>query len=128
MIFGQELPETSLSPKEADVQTATICYLYPDHHAYFPNGTEAFIQRIKNLILLEFLKTEKSKNIIKATLSFIIEKDGSMREIKVFGPNKIFNQSVEKTISRINGKWIPARQDGNTVRSGMQIPFDLNLK
>lgn len=128
MIFGQELPETPLNPKKADVQTATICYLYPDHHTYFPNGTEAFIQRIKNLILLEFLKTEKSKNIIKATLSFIIEKDGSMREIKVFGPNKLFNQSVEKAISSINGKWVPARQDGNPLQSKIQIPFSMNLK
>lgn len=129
LLFGQNLLSAPSIPKEVEkVSTATICYDFPDHEAYFQNGMKAFTKKIENYITLESVKVKKDEKILTAMLNFIVERDGSIIEIQVLGSNVSFNKSVEKATKHINGKWIPTKQNGYFVRSKVQIPLSMNLK
>lgn len=131
-VFGQNIPVPHAMPAIPktieNIHVTTVCHDYPDHEAYFPNGKEAFIKNIEDAIILDSVKTKKNENILKAILSFTVERDGNITENQVVGSNKSFNNSVEKTIKHIKGKWIPAKHDRNFVRSKIQIPITINFK
>lgn len=131
-VFGQNIPispATPTIPKTIEiVHEATVCHNYPDHEAYFPNGNEAFSKNVEDAIILDSVKIKKNENILKAILSFTVEKDGNITETQIIGSNKSFNNSIEKAIKRIKGKWIPAKLNGNVVRSKLQIPITINFK
>lgn len=132
VVFGQNIPippATPSMPKAIEiVDVATVCPDYPDHEAYFPNGTEAFTKKIEDAIILDSVKIKNNENILKAILNFTVERDGNIAETQVTGSNKSFNHSVEKAIKRIKGKWIPAKHNGNFVRTKLQIPITINFK
>ncbi|WP_159472602.1 energy transducer TonB [Chryseobacterium sp. 18068] len=132
VVFGQNIPippETPSMPKAIEnIHVTIVCPDYPDHEAYFPNGIEAFTKKVEDAIILDSVKIKKNENILKAILNFTVERDGNIVETNVFGSNKSFNNSVEKAIKRIKGKWIPAKHNGNFVRSKLQIPITINFK
>lgn len=132
VVFGQNIPISPATPSMPkaieNIHVITVCPDYPDHEAYFPNGTEAFIKKVKDAIILDSVKIKKNENILKAILSFTVERDGNIAETQVIGSNKSFNHSVEKAIKRIKGKWIPAKHNGNFVRTKLQIPITINFK
>ncbi|MCX8522577.1 energy transducer TonB [Chryseobacterium formosus] len=128
-VFGQiSAPRTSPSkPKEIDnISTATICHDFPDHKAYFPNGKEGFTKKIENVITLESVKLKKGEKIFKAILNFIVERDGTISGIQVSGTNEKFNNAIKLATKQIKGKWVPAKENGNVLRSKMQIPIVIN--
>jgi len=130
LLFAQSshIPAPS-QPKEIEkIPITTICYYPPDHEAYFPKGTEAFIKKVENLITLESVKVKKREKTLTAMLNFTIEKDGSLIEIRASGSNNSFNAALEKAVKHVHGKWIPAQQNGYFVRSKIQIPVSINLK
>ncbi|MBD3904957.1 energy transducer TonB [Chryseobacterium sp. Ch-15] len=131
-VFGQNIPVSTATPtipKTIEiVHEATVCHDYPDHEAYFPNGNEAFTKNVEDAIILDSVKIKKNENILKAILSFTVEKDGNITETQIIGSNKSFNNSIEKAIKRIKGKWIPEKLNGNVVRSKLQIPININFK
>lgn len=110
-----------------NIYVTTVCPDYPDHEAYFPNGTEAFTKKVENAIL-DSAKIKKGENILKAMLNFTVECDGSLMEVQVIGSNVSFNIAVEKAIKQIKHKWIPAKYDGNFVKSKIQLPITINYK
>ena len=61
-------------------------------------------------------------------LNFTVEKDGSLIEILALGSNTNFNAALEEAVKHVQGKWIPAQQNGYLVRSKIQIPVSINLK
>lgn len=124
MILGQEISSLPTSiPKEIENSlTATICHDFPDHEAYFPDGMEAFTKKIENVITLESVKLKKGEKIFKAILNFIVERDGTISGIQVSGTNEKFNNAVKLSAKQIKGKWVPAKRNGDIVKSKMQIP------
>lgn len=132
LVFGQNIPVPPAMPsipkKIENIHVTTVCPDYPDHEAYFPNGTKAFTKNVEDTIILDSVKIKKNENILKAILNFTVERDGNIAETHVIGSNKSFNNSVEKAIKRIRGKWIPAKHNGNFIRSKLQIPITINFK
>ncbi len=61
-------------------------------------------------------------------LNFTVEKDGSLIEIQALGSNNSFNAALEEAVKHVQGKWIPAQQNGYLVRNKIQIPVSINLK
>lgn len=131
-VFGQNTPvspATPSMPKSIEIiHTTIVCYDYPDHQAFFPNGTETFIKKLENAVLLDSVKTKNGENTLKAILNFIVERDGSIAEIEIIGSDMNFNTAVKKAMKQINGKWIPAKLNGGQIRSKIQIPFIINVK
>lgn len=99
--------ETIYKPEEVDTQ--------PD----FPGGIDAFYIAFKK----QFKAPEVPGLVDKVVLSFVIEKDGSLNDIRVvhdagFGTADQCRQLLENF-----PKWLPATLDGKKVRTLYLLPI-----
>lgn len=60
-------------------------------------------------------------------LTFIIDRDGSLTDIKASGSNESFNQEAIRAISKIKDKWIPAEINGQKVRYRFRVPLTMSF-
>ena len=87
----------------------------------YPNGTQAFYQ----FIAKNYLAPEKSGLKGKVLLTFVIEKDGSINEIKVlqdigYGTGDEAVRAMKKSLN-----WIPAQKGGTPVRVLFKFPITI---
>ncbi len=61
----------------------------------------------------------------KRVIEFIVEKDGSLSNIKAFIKNPLINENDENMVIAIkkSPKWIPAMNNDKIVRSKIKIPI-----
>ncbi|WP_435524423.1 energy transducer TonB [Chryseobacterium indoltheticum] len=84
-----------------------------EHPAEFAEGINVFRQKLlKNFKF----KNIKSKTSEKCELTFVIERDGTLTDIKASGTNESFNNEAIRAVSKIKGKWNPATINGQKVR------------
>ncbi|MGI9651571.1 hypothetical protein [Chryseobacterium sp. RLHN22] len=88
----------------------------------FPGGIAAF--RNKFAENLDISKIEGS-GILSSELSFVIEKDGAMSELKASGSNEEFNSAAVDAFKSIKEKWKPGKMDGEFVRSIFRMPLKM---
>ena len=92
----------------------------------FPGGMEKFYNYLKqNLRYPADAKTNKLEG--KVFLSFIVEKDGSLMDIKV---DRSLGQGTDEEAVRVlnaSPKWQPGTQNGNAVRVKYNIPVSFSL-
>ena len=103
----------------------TDIYDRVDQQAEFAGGMEKF----RNLFNNSFDNSAVIKNegTFKTTVTFIIERDGSISDVKASGPDYDFNRESERTIKSIHGKWNPAKINGYPVRSRFRFPVTINI-
>lgn len=65
---------------------------------------------------------------LKAEITFVVERDGSITQVKATGSNADFNREAERTIKSIRTKWKPAKVDGQPVRSRYRLPLTMNFE
>ena len=110
-IFSQEIT------KEADIITEKI--------AEFPDGGAT---KFRQLIAENFReKKVQGQGKESCDLAFVIERDGSISNIKANGTNDSFNKEAIRAISKIKTKWIPAKINGELVRYRFRIPLNLDF-
>lgn len=91
----------------------------------FPGGIKAFSSYItKNIVISDEMKSEKIKG--KVIASFVVEKDGSITDIKIlrevgFGTGK----EAERVLKQMP-KWRPAALNGKKVRCIYNVPIQLD--
>lgn len=69
-----------------------------------------------------------SEEVMKTTITFIVEKDGSISAIKASGADADFNSEAVRTIKSIKGKWAPAKnKQGEYVRSYFKFPISMKF-
>lgn len=128
-IYNTEIPysisfiDTSDTPKDSTIK--------PEIMPEFPGGLEklyAFIA--KNVVYpKEALKKNKEGRVL---ISFIIEKDGSVSNVKPLKPkSEWIGYGLEEEACRVvylMPKWIPGAIDGKPVRVKFSLPilFQLN--
>jgi hypothetical protein len=91
----------------------------------FPGGINTFRK-----IFLEKFRLKKviaDKGLISCELVFVVEKDGSISNIKASGENESFNKEAERTVSKIKQKWIPGEHNGQVVRSRFKVPMKISF-
>lgn len=124
--FGQEsvkgttdLNELVLSKKNDKV---TIDAEKP---AFFPLGMIA----LKNMFSENFRMRKVITNTeqVSCELIFIIDKEGSMTDIKAIGSNDSFNKEAERAISKIKEKWTPAEINGQKARYRFKLPLTISF-
>lgn len=94
-----------------------------DVEANFEEGIKAFRSKVvQNFDTSDF---EGIGDKVTTTITFVVEKDGSISEVKSNGNNTEFNKEAEKTIKKVKGKWIPAKIDGEPVRSYFRFPISM---
>ncbi len=97
-----------------------------DIEADFNGGINAFRNKVvQNFDTDTFAGTGE---LIKTTVTFIVEKDGTISAINADGNNSNFNREAESTIKNIKGKWNPAKLDGQNVRSYFKFPITMQFE
>ncbi len=95
-----------------------------DVEASFPGGVNAFRNKVMNNFDGSGMETDE---VMKTTVTFIVEKDGSISGLKAEGKNADFNNEALRTIRLIKGKWIPAKVKNQPVRSYFRFPITMKL-
>ena len=101
-------------------------YTVVDVEASFHGGMEAFRAKVSENFDASSMSGDEG--LVNATVSFVVETDGTISNIKAKGSNADFNAEAERTIKKIKGKWQPAKVDGQWVRSYFKIPITMRFE
>ncbi|UFH30630.1 energy transducer TonB [Chryseobacterium sp. C-71] len=126
-IFGQEAIDGTTELNElALIQKNGKIKIDAEKPAVFSLGNIEF----QNLISKNFKVRKVVTNLETETcqIIFIVDKDGSMVEIKSFGTNESFNNEAIRAISKIKQKWIPAELNGEKIRYKFKVPLTISFK
>ena len=71
---------------------------------------------------------EGGEGTLKTTVTFIVERDGSISDVKASGSNSDFNSEAVRTVKSIKSKWVPAKINGQPVRQRFRLPLTMNFE
>lgn len=91
--------------------------------ANYPTGINGFRQEVADRFCAGNINP---KGKISTRITMVIERDGSVVNVKSEGPDEDFNRQAELAVYLTEHKWEPARINGYPVRYRLRIP--LNLK
>lgn len=97
-----------------------------DVQASYSGGVEAFRKAIMTAFPVD--EFEGEENVFRTEVSFVVERDGSISQIKATGTDKYFNTQAVNTVKKIKGKWEPAKIKGVAVRSYFKIPISMKFE
>ena len=123
-------PPVQAPPKAAAVESkapsTTEVYESVDQEAEFPGSLNSF----RNKIAENFDNSamEGGEGTLKTTVTFIVERDGSISDVKATGPNSDFNSEAVRTVKSIKTKWVPAKINGQPVRQRFRLPLTMNFE
>lgn len=115
------------TPPTTETKDSSDTFNFVEKVATFPGGEEAWAKFIsENLI---YPKKAKSKGIEGTVyISFIIEADGKLTNIKVVrGVDPLLDAEAIRVIS-LSPNWIPSEQRGKKVRTAFNMPIKFTLK
>lgn len=95
--------------------------------ANFAGGINSF----RNKVISNFDGSgfEGTGDLMKTTITFIVEIDGTISGIKANGTDADFNNEAIRTIKSIRGKWIPGKnKKGDAVRSYFKFPISMKFE
>lgn len=108
-----EDPNKLINQNEADVS------------ADFKGGINSFRQKVAQGFDTESVETG---GMISAVITFVVEKDGSISNLKINGSNSDFNSEAERAVKSIKTKWTPAQLKGKAVRSSFRMPISMKIE
>ncbi|NMR36023.1 hypothetical protein HIO71_17730 [Chryseobacterium aquaticum] len=96
--------------------------------AEFPGGAN----KLRSLVATNFngaIMTGE-EGTIKATITFIVDQNGKVKDIKTFGENEKFNNEAHRVtkLANENITWKPAVLDGKPVAYQYKIPLTMNFE
>ncbi|AXG72716.1 energy transducer TonB [Flavobacterium arcticum] len=97
-----------------------------DEAPSFPGGIEKFYRKVGR----EFNIPETGNaTTLKVYISFVVEKDGTMSNIKVLrDPGYGAGKEAIRVLKSIRTKWKPGKMKGQAVRTAYNLPITLNIK
>ncbi len=122
---AQTIPEPPQPPPQPKVKNEILDF--PEKEATYPGGNEALMKDLKKNIV--YPDSAKNNNIQgKVYVSFVVEKDGSLSQIKVirgigFGCDESAINAVKKLKT-----WIPAENKKKPVRQLIRLPIIFKLQ
>ena len=93
--------------------------------ASFPGGINKF-----RTFIAENYKVPNSfnKDVLFIELIFVIEKDGSMTDIRMVSKgDKALEKEAIRVLKAMNKKWTPGKVNGEIVRSEKRLPLQISL-
>jgi TonB family protein len=92
----------------------------------FPGGTQNFLQYLAANI--RYPAEDRKNNVQgRAVAQFVVEKDGSLTDIKVIrSPSAAMGEEAVRVLSN-SPKWEPGKQNGGAVRSQYTVPINFTL-
>lgn len=114
-------------PIEGEENDSEACFTVVEEEPEFPGGTEALMDFIKkNLRYPEFLAESCIQG--RVTLSFVVEKDGSITDIQEMrSPSEVLTEEAIRVV-KLMPKWKPGKQRGQDVRVKYMLPITFRLE
>lgn len=120
-------PSTGTKASTAEVKvSSTEVYDKVDQSSQFPGGLNAFRQKVSDNFDSSVM--DGGEGTLKTEISFVVERDGSLTDVKAKGPNPDFNAEAVRTIKSIRNKWSPAKINNQPVRSSYRLPLTMNFE
>ena len=123
-------PPVQAPPKAAAVESkapsTTEVYESVDQEAEFPGSLNSFRNKIGENF--DNSAMEGGEGTLKTTVTFIVERDGSISDVKASGSNSDFNSEAVRTVKSIKTKWVPAKINGQPVRQRFRLPLTMNFE
>lgn len=97
----------------------------PDERPDFPGGIGKFRQKVADNFRTSDIQSETT---IKVTVSFVVEKDGSITNIKVLqDPGFGAGKEAIRVLNAIKTKWKPGKIKGQPVRTAYTLPIAIQV-
>ena len=93
----------------------------------FPGGMDAMIQFLSSNIQYP-ADAQKQKVDGRVLVNFVVEKDGSITEVKVIKPTFPSLDAEAVRVVKAMPKWKPGYQRGQAVRVQFTMPINFSLK
>lgn len=93
-----------------------------DVHPDFPGGMDSFYTFFDQ----KFKKPEVPDLIGKIFLSFIVEKDGSLTDIRTIKDIGFGTGAEAERVLQLSPKWLPGKKVGKTVRVNYILPIGIH--
>lgn len=92
----------------------------------YPGGMDAFYAYVSKNFNIPEVDRDMT---VRVFVSFVIEKDGSMTNIKVLrDPGYGMGKEAIRVLQSMKRKWSPGVQNGKNVRASFSLPITLNIK
>lgn len=113
-------------PKAVDYGTTVVNSAVLDKMPEFPGGMDKFYKYVGN----NFEKPEiDAINTFRVYVSFVIEKDGSMTDIKVNrDPGYGLGREAVRVLKSLRTKWAPGMIDSKPVRTAYSLPIVVEMR
>lgn len=114
---------TAVASTSGITETTILSSNAVDKMPEFPGGIKKFYTYVGN----NFEKPElESENAIRVSVSFVIEKDGSMTDIKVLkDPGYGLGAEAIRVLKSLKTKWSPGMFEGKAVRTSYNLPITI---
>lgn len=124
-------PPPSTGTKVATVEakpapSTTEVYTEVEQQADFPGGINSFRSKVEDNF--DSSAMEGGEGTLRTEITFVVERDGSLTQVKATGPNADFNREAERTVKSIRNKWTPAKINGQPVRYRFRLPLTMNFE
>lgn len=96
-----------------------------DQSANYPGGINALRKEVATLFYGDGVYSETGN--LKTSVAFIVERDGSISNVKAEGDNFTFNRQAEIALYSISEKFSPAFIKGTPVRYQFRLPLAMNF-
>ena len=108
-----------VKPQVSDTQV----YSEVEQLAEFPGGINSFRTKVNNNFDTSVM--DGDEGTLKTEITFVVERDGSITDVKASGSNKTFNEEAIRTVKSIKNKWTPAKINGQSVRYRFRMPLTM---
>jgi len=114
---------TAVASTSGITETTILTSNMVDKMPEFPGGIKKFYSYVGN----NFEKPDlESENAIRVSVSFVIEKDGSMTDIKVLkDPGYGLGAEAIRVLKSLKTKWSPGMFEGKAVRTSYNLPITI---
>lgn len=97
--------------------------------AAIPADFEGGIDSFRNKVINKFdTSAFEEQNSVATVVTFIVETNGTISDIKTNGKDASFNAEAIRSIKAVKGKWIPGKnKKGEAVRSYFKFPISMKF-
>ncbi|KQR93827.1 energy transducer TonB [Chryseobacterium sp. Leaf180] len=119
---GTKTSTAEVKPQVSDTQV----YSEVEQVAEYPGGINAFRNKVQSNF--DGSAMNGDEGTVKTEITFVVERDGSITDVKANGKNSDFNSEAIRTIKSIKNKWAPAKINGQSVRYRFRLPLTMNFE
>ena len=104
----------------------TQIYTEVEQLAEFPGGINTFRKKVETSF--DGTVMDGDEGVLKTEITFVVEKDGTITDVKASGSNKAFNEEAIRTVKSIKNKWSSAKINGQSVRYRYRLPLSMQFE